>query len=78
MKKTFIAFMLLAVIVFAACNYNGTTDNKKDTFLATSTADTSKATRYTCKMHPEVIGDTPGHCSKCGMTMVPVKDGTKQ
>ena len=29
--------------------------------------------KYTCPMHPEVITDYPGHCSKCGMTLVPLK-----
>jgi hypothetical protein len=26
---------------------------------------------YTCPMHPEVRSDTPGHCPKCGMNLVP-------
>lgn len=26
---------------------------------------------YTCPMHPEVTSDHPGHCPKCGMTLVP-------
>lgn len=28
---------------------------------------------YACPMHPEVTSDHPGHCPKCGMTMVPRK-----
>jgi Heavy metal binding domain len=31
------------------------------------------AKKYTCPMHPEVISDKPGKCSKCGMNLVPVK-----
>src|SRR3990170_1882005 len=27
---------------------------------------------YTCPMHPEVISDKPGSCSKCGMNLVEV------
>ena len=26
--------------------------------------------QYTCKMHPEVVQDSPGNCPKCGMTLV--------
>lgn len=28
---------------------------------------------YTCKMHNEVIGDKPGKCPTCGMTLVKQK-----
>ena len=31
--------------------------------------------KYTCPMHPEVITDHPGNCPKCGMKLVPVKEG---
>ncbi|MBI0398111.1 vitamin K epoxide reductase family protein [Cyclobacterium marinum] len=30
----------------------------------------SKKIQYTCSMHPEVVSDLPGKCSKCGMTLV--------
>ena len=76
MKKAIIALMLLAVTFFAACNSGNTSEAKKDTTTSSSTADTSKmisAAKYTCTMHPEVISDTPGHCPKCGMTLVPIK-----
>ena len=26
--------------------------------------------KYTCKMHPEVVQNTPGECPKCGMKLV--------
>src|SRR6267143_5304336 len=29
--------------------------------------------KYTCVMHPEVVMDHPGKCTKCGMTLVPLK-----
>jgi hypothetical protein len=76
MKKVIIASMLAAATIFAACNNNS--DNKNNS-SATSNTDTSKiesAVKYTCTMHPEVISDTPGHCPKCGMEMVRVKDST--
>lgn len=31
--------------------------------------------KYTCEMHPEVVSDKPGKCPKCGMNLVPKKDG---
>jgi hypothetical protein len=34
--------------------------------------------KYTCPMHPEVVMDHPGKCPKCGMTLVPVKAGSKR
>jgi len=30
----------------------------------------AKANNYTCPMHPEVVQNSPGKCSKCGMEMV--------
>lgn len=35
----------------------------------------SKASQYTCVMHPEVITDKPGKCPKCGMDLVPKEVG---
>lgn len=29
----------------------------------------NKSVIYTCPMHPEVQGDKPGKCPKCGMTL---------
>jgi len=38
---------------------------------------TQSATKqlYTCPMHPEVISDKPGKCPKCGMNLVPLRNG---
>ena len=33
----------------------------------------SADTIYTCPMHPEIRSDAPGHCPKCGMTLIPKK-----
>jgi FtsP/CotA-like multicopper oxidase with cupredoxin domain len=29
------------------------------------------ATVYSCPMHPEVVSEEPGHCTKCGMKLLP-------
>ncbi len=31
-----------------------------------------KGTQYTCPMHPEIVADHPGDCSKCGMALEPM------
>jgi len=69
MKKTIIAFMLVAASIFAACDSGNSSESKKDS-PSTSPSDTSRmisAVQYTCTTHPEVISDSPGHCPKCGM-----------
>ena len=33
------------------------------------------AADYTCPMHPDVHTSKPGQCPKCGMTLVPAKQG---
>ena len=37
---------------------------------AASDAGTPSTAVYTCPMHPEVTSPAPGHCPKCGMTLV--------
>jgi hypothetical protein len=79
MKKTILAFLFIAALIFIACTSGSSFESKKDSATIISMSDSSKmvsAVKYTCTMHPEVISDTPGHCPKCGMTMVPIKDST--
>jgi hypothetical protein len=33
---------------------------------------------YTCPRHPEVQSDKPGNCPKCGMKLVPKKEGAHE
>jgi membrane fusion protein, copper/silver efflux system len=42
-------------------DYSATTDH--------SAVQTAQPGQYTCPMHPEVISDTAGQCSKCGMNL---------
>jgi hypothetical protein len=76
MKNVIIASVLMVANIFSACNSNSNKNNSS----STSNTDTAKITpvaKYTCAMHHEVISDTPGHCPKCGMEMVPLRDSRK-
>lgn len=36
-------------------------------------AETILHAKYSCSMHPEVVSNKPGKCSKCGMDLTKVK-----
>jgi hypothetical protein len=82
MKKMIISCALFCAVILAACNSSSSSSTAKDTATVTSTnaTDASKSmiasVKYTCKMHPEVISDTLGHCPKCGMKLVAMTDTT--
>ena len=44
---------------------------------SSSPAAKAEGAYWTCVMHPEIHGDKPGQCPKCGMTLVK-KEGTPQ
>ncbi len=70
MKKIFIFSIatILAVTNFAQTD-QGKIKNEK--------VDVSKAVKYTCPMHSDVISGKPGKCPKCGMTLVVKKVAIK-
>lgn len=69
-KINFLFICLAALtLVFAACN----SQNKKD--ITTEQSSNTANVIYTCPMHPEVTGDKPGKCHKCGMDLI-IKEST--
>lgn len=40
--------------------------------ISVAYAEEAAAVKYTCPMHPQIIGDTPGKCPICGMDLVPI------
>jgi hypothetical protein len=64
MKKT-ILISALAVIAIFTINICGNALNQ-------APAEKAKTVKveYTCSMHPEVVSDKPGKCTKCGMDLV--------
>lgn len=42
----------------------------------TETADSSRATVWTCSMHPQIRQSEPGKCPICGMDLIPLDDNT--
>lgn len=51
---------MMALLLFAGLS----------TLTGCKTAASSQTMKYTCPMHPEIVRDAPGNCSKCGMTLV--------
>jgi len=57
----------IALALIAATMLLGSCGNKTE---AEKTDQISTSGQYTCPMHPEVVSDKPGTCSKCGMDLV--------
>ena len=63
-KILFFGMLIAAMMILSAgtiCTYGQSAKMKMQM---------KDSTKYTCKMHPEVIQDHPGKCPKCGMTLV--------
>ncbi|MEB0262947.1 MULTISPECIES: heavy metal-binding domain-containing protein [unclassified Mucilaginibacter] len=67
MKK--VTLMAIAILFSAATVFAGDTHTGKMAADTTKKVNPAKV-QYTCTMHPEVLSDKPGKCSKCGMALV--------
>lgn len=55
--------LVTLVLSFGTVGFIGCSSNQP-------AAQNEKAAKYTCPMHPEVVQDKLGNCSKCGMKLV--------
>ena len=65
---------LIILFVAATCTLGTFAQGAKEK-MATNKMDTASNILYTCTMHPEVLSEKPGKCSKCGMDLVQKKVG---
>jgi hypothetical protein len=81
MKNFAIILFMSALLTASITGCQPAKDANEETETSTagdtsSTDDMNMASAvYTCSMHPEVISDKPGTCSKCGMDLVKKEDG---
>jgi Heavy metal binding domain len=62
----FVAASAILTLSMTGCTGSG----QNDKAASSSAQQDSKAVKYTCSMHPEVVQDKPGDCPKCGMKLV--------
>lgn len=58
----------ISVIVLILFSVSGYSQETK--INTTDSVKVSEKVMYTCSMHPEIISDHPGICSKCGMELI--------
>ena len=66
MKKSIFSFVLLVALTLISCGNNSGKEKQSE-------KEEVAKVQYTCPMHPEVISDKPGDCSKCGMALIEKK-----
>jgi hypothetical protein len=71
---TIIAILLLASTTFIACQQNKDSHQHGDASIAND----STNAHYICPMHPDVVSNEPGKCSKCGMDLEKRDEGSIQ
>jgi len=74
--KTRSIMLIVATMLFSSFQntFAQQISEKQDTTL---TVESTKID-YACPMHPEIISDKPGTCSKCGMELVKLEEKQKQ
>jgi len=74
MKKISIIFSIATLFLFAATSCQPSKNNEEHEHEHSMSEGDSTKIAYTCSMHPEVISDEPGKCSKCGMELVKIEN----
>ena len=62
---TALALIISGTMVFAQSK----TKSDKEQSTSTKTEMQKSSVYYTCPMHPDVVSNMPGKCTKCGMDM---------
>lgn len=60
---------ILFAMMIAFTTVQSVNAQKAKTNTATNQGTTVVTNNYTCPMHPDVVSDKPGKCSKCGMDL---------
>ena len=72
MKKATILSLVILSLMLGACNNSSTADKSTSQTLDTAKLKTGDVF-YQCEMHPEVLSDKPGKCSKCDMDLIKIE-----
>ncbi len=72
MKKLIIPSAIAIALLFSSCGNSGNEQKGNSGSAMDTTKLKTGDIYYQCEMHPEVISDKPGKCSKCEMDLMKV------
>jgi hypothetical protein len=82
MKNKKVTILIFAVAILSLIGIYAFTPahavETSNSFNLVSFTDSTDTKTYTCPMHPEVISDKPGKCTKCGMALELIEDDSKK
>lgn len=65
MKTLKTAFIICTAFLITSCG-----SNQQQAIIEQTNIQATEAAAYACPMHPDVVSNQPGSCSKCGMDLV--------
>ena len=71
------ALILICVLALTAMKQAGATKPYHSDAGHDQEQEQAKKQKYTCPMHPEIMTEQPGNCPKCGMKLVPLRQGER-